>query len=47
MQLIIGLLLLGGAIGLVIYAILSQMNEKSVVRELAPSARRLRGGERP
>jgi tight adherence protein C len=42
MQLLIGLLLVGGAIGLAIYAVLSQMNEKSVVRN---SLRQLDGYE--
>jgi tight adherence protein C len=42
MQLLIGLLLVGGAIGLAIYAVLSQVNEKSVVRN---SLRQLDGYE--
>src|SRR5215207_7788268 len=42
MQLLIGLLLVGGAIGLAIYAVLSQVNEKSVVRS---SLRQLDGYE--
>ena len=42
MQLLIGLLLVGGAVFLVIYAILSQVNEKSVVRN---SLRQLDGYE--
>jgi len=42
MQLLIGLLLIGGAVGLVIYAVSSQLNEKSVVRQ---SLRQLDGYE--
>ncbi len=42
MQLLIGLVLVGGAVGLVIYAVLSQVNEKSVVRG---SLRQLEGYE--
>ncbi len=42
MQLLIGLVLIGGAIFLVVYAVLSQMNEKSVVRN---SLRQLDGYE--
>ena len=42
MQLLIGLVLIGGAVGLVIYAVLSQVNEKSVVRG---SLRQLEGYE--
>jgi tight adherence protein C len=42
MQLLIGLLLIGGAFGLVIYAVGSQLNEKSVVRD---SLRQLDGYE--
>jgi tight adherence protein C len=42
MQLLIGLLLIGGAFGLVVYAVFSQINEKSVVRE---SLRQLDGYE--
>ena len=42
MQLLIGLLLIGGAVGLIIYAVGSQLNEKSVVRE---SLRQLDGYE--
>ena len=42
MQLLIGLLLIGGAFGLIIYAVGSQVNEKSVVRQ---SLRQLDGYE--
>ena len=42
MQLLIGLVLVGGAVGLIIYAVLSQVNEKSVVRG---SLRQLEGYE--
>src|SRR5215471_5911115 len=42
MQLLIGLLLIGGAVGLALYAVLSQVNEKSVVRN---SLRQLDGYE--
>jgi tight adherence protein C len=42
MQLLIGLLLIGGALGLIIYAVGSQMNEKAVVRQ---SLRQLDGYE--
>ncbi len=42
MQLLIGLALVGGAIVLAIYAVLSQVNEKSVVRN---SLRQLDGYE--
>ena len=42
MQLLIGLLLIGGACGLIIYAVGSQLNEKSVVRQ---SLRQLDGYE--
>ena len=42
MELLIGLLLIGGAIALVLYAVLSQVNEKSVVRN---SLRQLDGYE--
>jgi tight adherence protein C len=41
-QLLIGLLLIGGAVGLGIYAVLSQVNEKAVVRD---SLRQLEGYE--
>jgi len=41
-QLLIGLVLIGGAVGLIIYAVLSQVNEKSVVRG---SLRQLEGYE--
>jgi len=41
-QLLIGLVLVGGAVGLIIYAVLSQVNEKSVVRG---SLRQLEGYE--
>jgi len=42
MQLLIGLLLIGGAFGLIIYAVGSQLNEKAVVRD---SLRQLDGYE--
>ena len=41
-ELLIGLVLVGGAIALVLYAVLSQINEKSVVRN---SLRQLDGYE--
>ena len=42
MELLIGLLLIGGAVALILYAVLSQVNEKSVVRN---SLRQLDGYE--